>query len=105
MSTIFSVSVFRVRRQSRGRLPDLGSFLGGEIELVAWFDAEEIIPVVCVDHDTVETLAEQGVVIFFFWSSRISSTLEGMIGCPLATPVIAASLYTVLPSVSMPPPW
>ena len=65
MSTT-SISVFGVRRQSRGRLPDPGSFLGGEIELVAWFDAEEIIPVVCVDHDTVETLVEQGVVIFFF---------------------------------------
>ena len=77
-------------------LPDPDTFLGSEIEFVACFDVEEIIPVVSVDHNTIDTLAEQRVDILFIRSFRISSTLEGKIGCPLATPEIAACLVELL---------
>lgn len=49
-------------------LPYSGSFLRSEIEFVASFDVEEIIPVVSVGYDTVDALAEQGVDILFFRS-------------------------------------
>ena len=77
-------------------LQDPDSFLGGEIEIVACFDVEDIIPVVSVDHDTIDTLAEQRVDILFIRSFRISSTHEGKIGCALATSEIAACLVESL---------
>ena len=82
---------------TRNTSPDSDSFLGCEVELIGGLHVEEVVPVVGVRHDAVDTLAEQGVLVLGDAFCRIAKgIILGIICSPFGRPEIGVCLIEAL---------
>ena len=78
-------------------LPNPDSLFGCKIEFVGGLHVEEVVPVVGVRHDAINTLTEQGVLVLFNAIRLIANGAALCMGrIPLATPQIGVCLVEAL---------